>query len=1392
MDFYDIEVKDTKEKSVKIVRPYFINKPNKDIMTKSGKFYAIWDKENNIWSTSIYDVVRIVDEGTTELIKELREKDPTKVYKQEFMEKNSSKILDEFNKWCNLQDDNFKPLNCIVKFNNEKVKRNEYCSFKLPYDICEGPMDAYEELVSTLYEPEEKDKIEWAIGAVITGESIFLEKAIALFGGPRTGKSTIIKIISKLFSMDKMHNYIGSISTNNLVKSNDRFSKSPIKDYKLILFDNDANLKRVDDNSVLNKIISHEPIAVDTKYGRDEVVKDPISFLFLATNNPIGMTDAKSGLKRRFLVVKPSNQLVEKSRYDKLMKQINNELGAIAYHCKNKYLDMGMTAYDNYESTEMYEYSNPLFSWISDSMNYDLKDKFDDGIGLSDAWEYFKLYCTESGYSYGLKGDFKNDMQEYFSVDKDVYINGKKHRYFYYDLKRDKFVTNNKPKESKKVESWLTLKEQPSLLDEIYRDEPAQYEVEYEPNKKQPAKAWSKVDTVLADIDTTKVHYVKPRDTHHIFIDFDMKDDNGNKQLSLSLDEAKSWPETYAETSKSGNGLHLHYIYDGDVSVLSAIFDEHIEIKKCDGGSAFRRKLIKCNNSPITHLKVGDLPLKEKKQVYNAESIKNEAHIRNLITACLRKEHHGATKPEVDFIKNILDKAYESGIKYDVSDMKSSVVQFAANSTNQAEACLKLVTQMNFKSSDDLDETDFSVPNSKDYDKRPIVIYDVEVFPNLFLICWKYLGADQKVHHMINPSMAEVRRFYENNRLIGFNNRRYDNHILYGAATGLTNAGIYDLSKKIITNGPIDSGYISAWNISYTEIYDYLPAGKKKGLKKWEIALGIHHEELGYDWNEPVDESLWSQVIKYCEYDVLATEAVWNETQGDFLARQILAELTGLTVNTATNKLTQKLIFGDDKNPLDEFRYRDLSQPVYELDDDMLDFLKEQFPEMMKEPFGEKKSLLPYFEGYKFEYVDVVDKDGKVKKKVPRSSYRDVEDVGEGGNVWAKPGCYGYTKVFDVTSQHPHSAMAEYLFGRHTRAFRDLVYARVYIKHGELDKVRKLFDGKLNVFLDDPDKVAALPDAFKTAINAVYGQTKARFECIFKDPRNVDNIVAKRGALFMIDLRNAVQAMGAEVIHVKTDSIKIVDPSPEVEKFIFEFGKRYGYSFEVEHEFEKICLVNDAVYIGKVTKNDESWKKANKKAKEKGLPTPTRWTATGKQFQVPYVFKTLFSHEAIVFNDLCETKSTDKGAIYLDFDEGLEDVSYYETLKEVRAKNDRGTKLLKKEERLLDEESAVDADTLEDLISKGHDRKFVGSIGLFCPVVDNTGGAKMVKPNNVGKYVSVEGTKDYRWKESETIVNAGLEDTIDESYYIKLVDEASTDIKKFCDECHKDYNWFVA
>lgn len=65
----------------------------------------------------------------------------------------------------------------------------------------------------------------------------------------------------------------------------------------------------------------------------------------------------------------------------------------------------------------------------------------------------------------------------------------------------------------------------------------------------------------------------------------------------------------------------------------------------------------------------------------------------------------------------------------------------------------------------------------------------------------------------------------------------------------------------------------------------------------------------------------------------------------------------------------------------------------------------------------------------------------------------------------------------------------------------------------------------------------------------------------------------------MTDLKFAVEEQGFTVIHIKTDSIKIADPTPEILDFVVKMGELYGYQFETEAIFDRICLVNDAVYI---------------------------------------------------------------------------------------------------------------------------------------------------------------------------------------------------------------------
>ena len=1299
LDFLKISTRSPKRDIVEIYPKFIIgHKKSEDLMIRGSDFYAIWDEERGLWSTDEQDALRLIDRELEKYTKEHASKYDCDV-RTLYMWDADSGMIDKWHKYCQKQmRDSFEMLDEKLIFSNSETNKKDYASKRLGYPLEAGSIDAYERIISTLYSEEERRKIEWAIGSIITGDSKRIQKFMVLYGAAGTGKSTILNIIQDLFK-----GYYSVFDAKALGSSTNVFALEAFKKNPLVAIQHDGDLSRIEDNTRLNSLVSHEEMTINEKF-KSTYSNQFKCFLFMGTNKPVKITDGKSGLIRRLIDVSPSGNKLGVREYGQLIKKVKFELGAIAYHCREVYLsDPGR--YDHYIPITMMGASNDFYNFILDSFHIFKKE---DGTTLKAAWEMYKNYCDEAKVPYPFsQRNFKEELKNYFWEFNERFNmdDGSRVRSYYSRFRTDIFETDmeSKKKEEPTKHHLIDFKKQESIFDKECSDYPAQYATK----KETPFKAWNEVKTKLSDLDTSRLHFVKVPE-NHIVIDFDIKDRNGNKSFEKNVEEASKWPATYAELSKSGGGVHLHYIYNGDPTRLSRIYDDNIEVKVFTGKSSLRRLLTKCNDLPIATISSG-LPLKGDDKVVNFDGIKNEKALRTIIKRNLNKEYHDHTTPSIHFIHDTLEDAYNSGMCYDVSDMQNAILAFAASSSNQADTCIKLVNKMKFKSNDP------SIPMESE--NESLIFYDVEVFPNLFLVNWKMQGEGKPVVRMINPTPSEIEELIHFN-LVGFNCRRYDNHVLYARLMGYDNEQMYKLSQKIIS-GDRNAFFGEAYNISYTDVYDFASAANKKSLKKFEIELGIHHQELGLPWDQPVPEELWTKVAEYCDNDVIATEATFNHLSADWTARQILADLAGMTVNDSTNSLTTRIIFGNNRKPQSAFNYRDLSKPVHELDKETLKFLKDACPEMMAKRHGKAKSLLPYFEGYKYER-------GK-------STYRG-EEVGEGGFVYAEPGIHVNVALLDIASMHPHSAIAEVLFGvEFTKRFKEIVDGRVSIKHEAWEAVNNMLDGKLSPYIqkviNGEMTSKQLADALKTAINAVYGQTFAGYENAFKDPRNKDNIVAKRGALFMVDLKNAVQEKGFTVAHIKTDSIKIPNATPEIIQFVMDFGKRYGYEFEHEATYEKMCLVNDAVYIAKYKGGD------GVVMKDGG------WTATGTQFAVPYVFKKLFSKEPIEFEDMCEIKQVST-SLHL---------------------------------RATEEDSP----------------EFVGRVGQFCPIKPGCGGSELLreskdKDGNV-KYGAVTGTKGYQWLESEMVKTLGKEDDIDRSYYDKLVDDAVETISQY-----GDVEWFIS
>lgn len=1379
LDFLRVSAYPDKSGTI-VIEPDFLNRKSKDIMVRGHRFYAIWDEANNTWTKDEYRVQELVDDELWTFAKQRFGAGP---YKVQTLLQSGTGSWRKYQDWVNRRPDNWHELDRKIIFSNQTPVKEDYSSFKLSYPLVAGPSPNYDKIISTLYDPSEREKLEWAVGSIITGDSKKIQKFIALYGDPGAGKGTVLDIISALFGNTRekddtgmqIRGYTASFNAKALGQSSNQFSTAAFKDNPLVAIHTDGDLSSIEDNSTLNAIISHETIMVNEKH-QPAIPMALDAFLFLGTNKPVKITDSKSGLIRRLIDVKPSGRLIPSAEYRKLYKGAMMELGAIAAHCLEVYTKLGKDYYAAYRPIDMMYETDPFYNFVES--NYDYFVKAEEGVSLSVAWMMYKSYCEDANIKYKLqRHQFAAELKGYFREFKDrSRIQGQQVRAVYIGLKAEKFARNYHQDvlpDGKERPSWIELKpcEGRSLFDELFKFCPAQLAVGA---KQIPARPWAEVETVLSDIDPTQVHYILPP-ASIVVVDFDKKDENGEKSLDLNIKAASEFPPTYAEVSKSGGGLHLVYKYAGDASELAKTWgDKDVEIKTFSGNLSLRRKLTLCNNIPISEFSSGfPRKKKEEKPVIDPTYMISLKSIRNQIDRNLRKEVHPSTVQSVSMIKKILDDAYESNLSYDLlEEYFTAVMAFAMKSHNSRDRAVAMIHEMHFQSKDvekaeknPLEESNIykidvggKIPNRE---TAKFVLFDFEVFPNFVGVAYKvYHGGgifkkqpEKNVVRIYNPTPEDIERLLEMNKggsyLVSWNGLGYDNNIMHGILLGDKPEHSYERSRRIIQEKDKGAEFAEARHHSI-DLFDI--AATKKSLKWYEIKLGIHHQECRWRWDQPVPEEFWPEVMDYCENDVRALEAVMDyaDIQSDYIAREILAELTGKTIYDRTNNLTAALIFGNDKHP--QLVYTDLKTGLQ---------------------YGANNEIVGHTKAFP-EYDYILGKDGKY-----HNMYKGI-DLSKGGWVDAEPGMYSLIDLLDVESLHPSSAIALNYFGEHTKTFDELVRLRKAVKHKRFDEARSLFQGRCAKYLDDPAIAKRLAYALKIAINSVYGLTSASFANAFHDDRNINNIVALRGALFMAELVLQVRERGFKVAHVKTDSLKIVNATPEIIEFCMNMAHEYGYNFDHEAQYDRFCLLNKAVYVARYSDN-----------KEVNSDHCGTWTATGDELIEPYVLKTLFTHEDVTFNDLVQVFTT-TSALYLDMNEGLDDPTDLE--KQWTKRRNKGKVSLSIRENEHDGTEYLPGDPVLDELGKKvdelHKYVFVGRTGAFVPVKAGVGGGHLMRVLGTQDemleqgypkfktYAYATGSKGYRWLETEKVIEEHLQDAVDMSYYAKLAADAKKHIEE--------------
>ena len=243
------------------IEPDFRIIKSKDLMIRGGDFYAIWLEDESLWSTEEDDALQLIDREIDKFVEEHKKSFDAPVHVKHIRD-SSTRVIKKWHTFVK-EDmrDNFHVLDEKIIFSNTDTTRKDYASKKLPYPLEKGSIEAYDKLISKLYSPEERHKIEWAIGSIVCGDSKYIQKFVVLYGAGGTGKSTILNIIQQLFE-----GYYSVFDAKALGSSSNAFALEAFKSNPLVAIQHDGDLSKIEDNTRLNSLVSHEYMTVNEKF----------------------------------------------------------------------------------------------------------------------------------------------------------------------------------------------------------------------------------------------------------------------------------------------------------------------------------------------------------------------------------------------------------------------------------------------------------------------------------------------------------------------------------------------------------------------------------------------------------------------------------------------------------------------------------------------------------------------------------------------------------------------------------------------------------------------------------------------------------------------------------------------------------------------------------------------------------------------------------------------------------------------------------------------------------------------------------------------------------------------------------------------------------------------
>ena len=298
---------------------------------------------------------------------------------------------------------------------------------------------------------------------------------------------------------------------------------------------------------------------------------------------------------------------------------------------------------------------------------------------------------------------------------------------------------------------------------------------------------------------------------------------------------------------------------------------------------------------------------------------------------------------------------------------------------------------------------------------KVILVYDIEVFQNIFHCAIKdtetgkitlfeisnrknqlqelveFFKEFENVEGSWNNSYTTNYQFNTNKIFAGYNNIHYDNPIInyiidyYNVMKDKTYIeickSIFNLSKTILNSKEGEEGIWKKWKYQqWFESFDILTmlysTQLRVGLKEMQVTMQYPNvQEFVYDWDIPLVESKFDEMIQYNINDVESTSELLDRCKKDIELRIAIEDEYGVRVlskdgvNIGMKIITQKYLektgqtwwdIKDLRSPMDKIPLKDVILPFVKYDSpilkDMLDTLK-------------KQTVSPGRKGYEYKFI---------------------------------------------------------------------------------------------------------------------------------------------------------------------------------------------------------------------------------------------------------------------------------------------------------------------------------------------------------------------------------------------------------------------------------------